>query len=449
MSEITLFKNALVVTQNKKREILPDSGLMIQGEKIIGVGSSADLTREHGQPDVVVDAGDKVIIPGLINLHSHSFQTLVKGYPYDIDYATWDFNYIFKIIPEVTNNDIQLAAELTFSEMLQSGTTAVAELNVFYKDWSSPEYVVNAVRETGIRCALAWGMMESGADETATVDGSEALTHYPSFHEKHHNSLNGKLTCWLGPSGFGMSNVETFRRSVAMAARYNTGIHTHMSGNLQEVGSIQWNTLKRPPAFLRDLGVLGPRTLLAHSTHLTHDDIRIIAETKATPVINPGSNSYLAFGVAPVAEMLNSGIKPGLGTDGIGQYNQDLFQTMKLVTTQQKIRYNDPSVCTAEQVFDMATVNAAAALGQSETIGSLEPGKDADFVILDFHNIALQPFNSVIAMLVRAVTRADVESVYVKGEPVVENRRLTKIDQEKLLERSINRVKTIWERSGL
>ena len=167
MSEITLFENALIVTQNPNREILPKACIAIREEKILAIGDSSEIIKNHGSPDIRIDSRNKVIIPGLINLHSHSFQTLVKGYPYDLDYATWDFNYIFKIIPEVNNDDIQLATELTFSEMLQTGTTHVAELNVFYKDWKSPEYVVQGIKHTGIRCALAWGMMETGADETA------------------------------------------------------------------------------------------------------------------------------------------------------------------------------------------------------------------------------------------------------------------------------------------
>jgi len=446
MVETTLLKNGQVVTMDPSLGILSPGHVLIEGSRIKYVGDKLEEIMAMGKPDTIIDIKGKVVIPGLINAHNHAYQTMLKGVMHDIPFAIWDNMYVFPLAKYMDEEATKYAGYLTMIEMLESGTTTVADTHYFHTTWNSIVGLAEAAKETGIRCILAWGIIDEGAPDYIIRDPKESLNRFRDFHKKWNNAENRRIRVDIGPVGWGMTSEETLTEVSALAKEMNLWLHTHVAGTQGSVSSIMWEKLMTEIAYMEQLELLGPRTTIAHAVWVNKSDIQIIAKRGVHVVHNPVSNMYLAFGAAPVPYMIEKGVNVALGTDGLGSYSQDMFFVMRTALLLHKLLSNDTGALTSEYVLKMATINAARALGLENKIGSITPRKSADIVVIDMKHANTTPYLSLYPVLVHEVTPKNIDMVFVNGKLVVKDGKIITVDREKIIEEGREIAKTLWER---
>lgn len=408
-----LLKNAQVVTAEK----VTTSDIAIDDSIISAIG---EIPVDF-QPEQTIDCTDKLVTPGLINTHTHAAMTLLRSYADDIALMDWLQNKIWPAEGNLTGDDVSCGTLLAIAEMLKSGTTTFADMYFFMPQ------VAEAVNQSGIRAVLSRGM--TGITPTA----EEALIESEAFYKNYHNAADGRITVMIAPHAPYTCPPPYLKRVVALAARLGAEIHIHLSETQGEVLNCQKEYKKSPIELMDELGVFDLGTLAAHCVHVSEKDIEIMHKQKVRVAHNPGSNMKLASGIAPVPEMLRAGICVGLGTDGASSNNNlDMLEEMRLAATLHKASTLDPLVIPASTAFSMATKFGATALGLSN-IGEIKVGYKADIVLWDMHAPHWYPRHDALSLLTYAANAGDVHTVIVNGKVLLDNKRLTTIDEERLL----------------
>lgn len=370
----------------------------------------------------VIDCRDKLIIPGFVNTHTHAAMTLFRSYADDMMLMDWLQKKIWPAEENLTADDVYWGTQLAIAEMLKTGTTCFADM-YFYM----PE-VAKAVAESGIRAVLARGM--AGVAPTA----NQALAESENFYNEWHNAANGRITVMLGPHAPYTCPPDFIKKVTALAAKLGAQIHIHLSETAGEVADCQKQYGKSPIALMNELGIFDHGVLAAHCVHLSPEDIAIMKEKQVRVAHNPGSNMKLASGVAPVPDMLTAGICVGLGTDGAASNNNsDMLEELRLAALLHKVHRLDPLAIPAKTAVDMATLQGAAALGLDTITGKLATSYKADITIFDMQEPHWHPRHDSLSLLTYAANSRDVHTVIVDGNILLDNRRLTTIDEERLL----------------
>jgi 5-methylthioadenosine/S-adenosylhomocysteine deaminase len=421
----TLIHNAVLITCNPSFDILRGGWIGVRRGKIEALGEAPDSGRP-AEAGAVIDARGGIVMPGLVNTHTHLPMTLFRGLADDLPLATWLQDHIFPaeraaIHPE----SVRWGTLLACAEMLLSGTTTCCD-GYFHEDC-----VASAVQNAGVRAVLAQGVIDGPAP--GVPDPTQRLVLARRFCQQ-----------WLGraetirPSVFCHSPTTCSRETLVHAKKvcndFDLLFQIHIAETRWEADRIRSTTGLSPVAYLDRTGVLDERTLLAHSVWVDEADMAIIAERGAGVSHNPESNMKLASGIAPIAQMLEAGICIGLGSDGCASNNDmDLFYAMDLAAKLQKTARRDPTVLPAEAAIRMATIDGARALGLDHQIGSIEPGKLADLIVLDTRVPHLSPMHHPASAVVYAAKGSDVHSVMVGGRMLVKDRRLLTLDIEEIL----------------
>jgi cytosine/adenosine deaminase-related metal-dependent hydrolase len=281
-------------------------------------------------------------------------------------------------------------------------------------------------------------------------DRDTSLNNTLAMYEKWNGAADGRLAVWFGPRTPGGVTPELYREISRLARERNMGITMHLAEVQADRVYLRERYGKSPAEFVEDVGLVGPNVLLVHTVWMDANDIRILARTSTNVAHNPVSNAKLASGIAPIAEMLAAGVNVTLGTDGGPSNNTyDLVRDMRWASYLQKARTLDPKVTPAEAVLEMATIRGARALGWEKEIGSLEVGKQADFVVFDLDKPHLTPHRDVASTLVYAATGADVDTVVIGGKVVVQNRQVLTLDEERVLREAKERAEAVWKRAGV
>ncbi|MCR4427317.1 MAG: amidohydrolase [Firmicutes bacterium] len=416
-----IIKNVEVVTVDPHGRIIPDGVIHVRSGQISFVGRAQDAP-EAGPGFPVIEGRGRVAIPGLVNTHTHAAMCMLRGYADDLPLREWLETKIFPIEEKLTAEDVYYGTLLACTEMIRSGTTTFADM-YFYMD-----EVAQAVRETSMRASLCLGMTSLGADPGQT------LARGVEFCTKWNGEAGGRITTMLGPHAPYTCSPE-FMREVAQRARdLGVRVHTHISETSREVREIREAQGVSPVQLLQSVGLFDVPVLAAHCVALSEDDIDILSGNRVGVAHNPGSNMKLASGIAPVPRMLDRGVRVGLGTDGAASNNNlDMIEEMRLAALLHKVFTGDPTVMPAAKCLEMATAGGAACLGLQDQIGSLEVGKKADIVLVDFNSPHLTPHADPISHLVYAASGADVSTVIIDGTVVMEDRRLLSIDEEEIL----------------
>ncbi|MFO7861780.1 MAG: amidohydrolase [Desulfosalsimonas sp.] len=414
-----LIHNAVVVTVNPDFEIIENGAVAIKDGRIEFVGS--DGTGNPAGARQVIDACGGIVMPGLVNTHTHLPMSLFRGLADDLALDKWLTGHIFPAeAAHIHPETVHAATLLSCAEMLLSGTTACCD-GYFYEN-----FVAEAVAQAGIRAVLGQGVIDFPApdcpDPAKNID--TALGFVDQWKDK-----NAGIT----PSIFCHSpytcSEQTLQRAKQAADKAGVIFQIHVAETRTEAENANIGQSRSVAAYLADLGVLGPNTLASHCVWLSPEDIAIFQDTGTKVSHNPESNMKLASGIAPVPAMLAVGICAGLGTDGCASNNNlDMFETMGFAAKLHKAAAMDPMVMDAQTVVRMATIQGAESLGLDHLIGSVEPGKAADLIVIDTRRPHLCPLYHPESHLVYAVRGADVSHVLVDGRFLVENQRLLHMD---------------------
>jgi 5-methylthioadenosine/S-adenosylhomocysteine deaminase len=395
---------------------------LIEGGRIAGV--QKEFKRGA---DIVIDANGKVVMPGLINCHTHLAMTLLRGVADDMELMPWLETKIWPLEKHLNAERVRAGALLGCLEMIKSGTTCFAD-QYFYM-----EEVARAVEQAGIRGVLSYGIIEMGSPERreSEIKAGERLV------QTCHGMANGRVLTMFGPHAPYTCSPECLMRVKELAGRYGVGIHTHIAETRWEVDEITKRYGKAPVEYLDSIGFLGPEVLAAHSIHLAPHGVSIYRNRGVKPVHNPVSNMKIGCGVSPVPELLKAGVPVALGTDGAASNNTlDMFNEMKFAALLNKVHRFSPTIMPAETVLEMATLNGAKALGLEKEIGSIEVGKRADLILVDLKRPHLTPVHNVVSHLVYSAIGADVDTVIVDGEILMQNREVRMLDEVEVMKKA-------------
>jgi 5-methylthioadenosine/S-adenosylhomocysteine deaminase len=412
-----LIKGGLVVTQNWKREVLKGD-VLIDGSRISAVG------HVKAKPDEVVDATGCVVMPGMINCHTHVAMALMRSVADDVPLEKF-LGRTFAIDAKRTPEDVGIGATLGCLEMARTGTTTFVDM--YYDE----DVIAKSVEQVGLRGYLGWTVL----DEKLTTQKGKPLDNCKNFIRAH----KGKelIKPIVGVQGVYACSDETLMGAKELAQKEETFCHYHLSETRFEVYEYQKQKGKRPADHLAEIGFFSKGDLAAHCVWLTINEVRELTKAGVGVAHCPTSNMKLASGgIAPVPEMFHENAMVCLGTDGCSSNNSlDMFLEMKFVSLLHKAHRWDAAILPAQKCLDMATVDAARCIGAEKDLGSIEPGKKADMIVLDSAVAPMVPTNpgNVVANLVYASPSHSIRDLLVDGKLVLRNRRTVTIDEEKFL----------------
>lgn len=421
-----LITGAWVLTQNEAREVFSPGAVAIRGGEIVAVGPPAELSARFA-PARVLDYPQGLIMPGLINGHTHAAMSLFRGLADDLPLETWLNSYIFPAESQVDGDFVYWGTKLAIAEMLLSGTTTFADMYLF------ADAVARAVAETGIRAVVGEVLYDFPSPNygppAAGLAFSEELCRAYRDHPR--------VTVAIQPHAVYTCSPELLQQCGQLAEEYHTRLIIHLSETHQEVADCQGRYGATPVAHLHRLGLLTARLLADHAVVLTEADMELLAASGAGVAHCPESNMKLASGIAPVVELLKRGVPVGLGTDGCASNNNlDLVQEMDTAAKLQKVRYLDPTVLPATATLDLATRGSARVLGLADQVGALSPGLKADLVVIDLDQPHLTPLYDPYSHMVYAAGGGDVQTVVVHGQVVVQDRQVLSFDLNETLARA-------------
>ena len=404
----------------------------------MNVGRAANLSLPKAKD--VLDAGGGIILPGLVNTHSHLPMTLFRGLADDLPLMEWLNDYIFPAeATHIHPETVETGALLGCAEMLLSGTTTCCD-GYFHEN-----AVARAILSSGMRAVVGQGVIDFPAP--GVPDPSLNVKIAEQFLENWSN-----VSDLLVPSIFCHSPYTCSRNTLNMAkeaaGRHDALFQIHVAETRTEVEQIRSEHGKSPVKYLEENGILDNRTLLVHCIWVDNADIETIQAAGSGISVNTESHMKLASGIAPISRFLKSGIRVGLGTDGCASNNDmDLFSEMDMTAKLHKANAMDPTVMDAETVLKLATIGGAGAIGLGDIIGSIEVGKQADIIILDTGKPHLTPLYHPVSHIVYAASGADVKDVFVAGKHVVSDYRLLTMDIQAVMKDANRLSKTIRKRN--
>ena len=419
-----------ILTMDEKDTKIQKGSLVISGDTIVALGNEEDIEKEYYGKQRI-EAKDFLVMPGLINAHTHAAMTCFRGLADDMDLMDWLSNYIFPA--EAKNVDPELAywgSLLACAEMIKSGTTTFCDMYIF------EEETAQAAKSAGMRCLLGEVLFDFPSPNFQTPQ--EGLDYTERLIKKWAD--DPLVSIVVEPHSLYTCSPTLLKDAKALADRYGVPLATHFLENMAEVGLIQEKLGLKASDFLKEIGYLNERFFVFHGVYMQEEDFRLFADHGCKVVHNPESNMKLASGVAPISEMINAGITVGLGTDGCASNNNlDMFQEMDTAAKLEKSARLDPTVMSARTVLHMATSSGAKVLGLDRLVGTLEPGKKADIVIVDMNKPHLTPLYNEYSHLVYAVNGADVDTVLINGRIVMQDRRLLTINEGEAMQR-VNQI---------
>ncbi len=416
-----LLKSDLVVALDRKDTILKEGFLVIEEDRIVEMGLQKDLDTRR-KFDESVDLKNRLVMPGLINAHTHTPMTLFRGHVEGHTLFTMEgwYNTIRVLELVMDPGMIPGAVAVSCAEMIRTGTTCFAD-QYFWMDRIVPE-----VRKSGLRASLAYGIVELGKEEARQRELAAATTFL--------DALQGDplLSGWVGPHAFFVDNSEiAMKLELELAARFKTGFHTHYGTGDEEDVYCQEKYGHSAIQQLKQMGFLEYPILAAHCITLQPSDFSTVAHTPFTVVFAPSSDMRNAAGLPPLVEMLAAGITIAMGTDNVTNNNSyDMFKEMTLTGKLMALLHRDPAAIATRTVLEMATLGGARALGLEKEIGSLETGKKADLIALDLDEIGWSPLGGqdVYTALVYSVTGQHVRDVMVNGRWLFRDNRWLTVD---------------------
>jgi 5-methylthioadenosine/S-adenosylhomocysteine deaminase len=417
-----LVTNGRVLTLDGTGREIKAGAVAVRGDSIVALGPASDFT--DWQIERRLDAQGGLIMPGLVNTHTHAAMTLFRGLADDLPLMTWLNEHIFPAEAKLNPEMVRIGTTLACAEMIRSGTTCFCDMYLFEGQ------VAEAASDAAMRAVVGEVLYDFPSPNYGPIEQGFAYTRDLIARWKK----DPLITIAVEPHSPYLCAPDLLRSAAALAGEHEIPLVIHLSETHTEVDTIQDRYHKTPVGHLADLEILGPRTVACHCVELTEADIELLKKTDTKVAHNPESNMKLASGVAPVPQMLAAGICVGLGTDGCSSNNDlDLFAEMDTAAKLHKVDHLDPTVASAEAVLAMATRDAARVLGMGDQLGTLEIGKRADLIVIDTDKPHLTPMYSPVSHLVYSVKGSDVAASVINGRVVMEKGELLTVDEEKAM----------------
>ncbi len=429
-----IIKNCSMITMIKPDDVYRTGQIEIMDDKIVYAGTVRETDESF---DREIDAKGMTALPGLINCHTHSAMSLMRGYGDDVALMKWLQERIWPIEEGLTAQDVYWGALLSIAEMLKSGTTAFADMYFFMDE------VAKAADEAGIRADLSFGMVSTNDDWKERMDNCSR------FYRQWNGGGDGRISVSLGPHAPYTCSPDFLRMVEELAGELGAKIHIHLAETLDEIDQIRERYGKTPLEYVKEAGILRHKVIGAHCVHLADNDMDIMKAGGVNAVHNPQSNMKLASGIAPVQKMLGLGINVALGTDSsCSNNNLDMISEMRSAALLQKVGCMDAEALPAVKVIEMATVNGARTLGIEHEVGMLKEGMKADLILVDMNKPHLYPQHDLISNVVYSAGGGDVAYTLVDGKILLDEGRLTGIDEERLYYEVDNSLKRLFNRQG-
>jgi 5-methylthioadenosine/S-adenosylhomocysteine deaminase len=419
-----VIQNGTVITMDGSSRVISPGSVAIDGTDIVAIDRSPAISQQFRAAETI-EAWGSVIMPGLINTHTHAPMVMYRGLADDLELMEWLQKYIFPaeaktVSPEFVRAGTRLAA----LEMIQSGTTTYADMYYF------EEEVARETKAAGLRGVLGQTIIQFPvADAKTPADGlARAEAFIKAFRD------DPLITPAVAPHAMYTLDGPTLLACRDLAKRYNVPTIIHLAETRAEAKTARERFKTSPVAYLESLGFLGPGVLAAHAVWVSEPEIATLKARGVGVSHNPESNMKLASGTAPVPQYLAAGVAIGLGTDGAASNNDlDMFEAMRTASFLHKLTANDPRVVGARAVLEMATIGGARALGMERRIGSLEPGKRADVIVVNMSTARQTPMYDPVSHLVYATHGDDVQAVVVNGKVLMRGRRVLTLDERAVL----------------
>ena len=414
----------VVATMDAAGTIIENGAVAIDDGVIVGVGAAADIEAQFSA-EQVLNGENRIVLPGLINGHSHAAMTLLRGVADDLALMDWLNNYIFPAEVEFVDADfVRVGTELACWEMIRGGTTTFVDMYYY------PDTIAEVVDSCGMRAMISTTVIDQRSPDAESA--ADSLRKGRGYIERW-TGKNSRITPIFGPHANYTLNAEQLKATRAAAMELGAPISIHLSESPFEVQYSKDTYGMTSIDLFESIGFFEGPTIAAHVVWPTASEIPILARRKVGVIHNPTSNMKIASGIAPITDMLQAGVRVGLGTDGAASNNDlDMWEEMRLAALLQKVEQMNPEVLSAETVLRMATSGGATAIGLGDKIGSLEVGKRADLIQVAFDDVHHVPTYDVISHLVYVNDEQDVVSVVVDGKVLMRNRELLTIDTDRV-----------------
>ena len=431
MNNTILIKNAFILDPNNFED--KKQSLLIKDDLIAEISDEID----ESNIDKVIDAEGKILLPGLVNTHTHLSMTLFRGLADDLSLDSWLNDHIWPMEANLNGDYCYIGALLGAVELIKSGTTTFSDMYFYMED------VARAVEDAGIRAVLSYGMIDFGIEEKREAEIKENMALFNACN----GMADGRIKVFFGPHSPYTASEELLVKVRELADEYGIGIHIHVSETQKEINDSLDERGLRPFEYLEKIGFLGPDVVAAHCVWLSDNEIEIIKKHGVKVSHNPCSNMKLASGIAPVSKLIENGICVSIGTDGASSNNNlDLIEELKTASLLQKVSTLDPKVLDSEESIRMATIKGAEALGLDDEIGSIEVGKKADIILIDTAAANMTPDSSSLSSnVVYSANGSNVDTTICNGKILMENKKLTTLDEEEIYAKARQAIKELKE----
>ncbi len=417
-----LIKNAIILDPEK--DINAKKDLLIKEDLIYKI----DEEIAQDNVDKIIDAKDKILLPGFVNTHTHLSMALFRGLADDLSLDEWLNDNIWPMEANLNEYYCYIGALLGAVELIKSGTTTFSDMYFYMED------VAKAVEESGIRAVLSYGMIDFGDEEKRKAEIEKNMNLFKNCH----NTADGRIKVFFGPHSPYTASEELLKEVRKLADENNIKIHIHVSETQKEIDDVSAEKGLRPFEYLDSIGFLGPDVLCAHCVWLSDEEIEIIKKHDVKISHNPCSNMKLASGIAPVKKLLDNDICVAIGTDGASSNNNlDIIEELKTASLLQKVSTLDPEALNSDEALAMGTIEGAKALGLDDEIGTIEVGKKADLILIDTNNANMIPDSSKLSSnVIYAANGFNVDTTICNGQILMENRQLTTLDEQDIYKKA-------------
>jgi len=433
--------HGIVVTMDGARAIYPDGAVAVRGDSILAVGPWEEVESRFTAVQVI-DAHRGLVLPGFINGHTHVPMTLFRGLHDDVTLNEWLYKYIFPAEAKNVNEEfVRWGTRLAAAEQIRAGVTTFADMYYF------EDAIAEETKAAGMRGVLGETLLDFPAPDNKSE--AEMLTYTEKFLKRWQGDL--LIHAAPAPHSIYTCSKKTLQDAAALARKYHAPILIHVAEMKKEWEDSEKANGMSPVQYLEKIGVLGPDIIAAHCIFVDQADRKLLAERGVGCVHNPSSNMMIASGVSPVPEMRAAGVAVGLGTDGPAGSNNDLdlMEEIDLAAKLAKISKMNPLALNAKSVVEMATIDGARAIHMEKEIGSLEPGKKADLVLISLNEPNAVPMYDIYAQIAYSLKGSDVETVIIGGKAVMRDRRLLTVDEPKVLEKAREYGKSVKASLGM
>lgn len=449
-----LFTGSDLYTLNAEQPVIRNGAIAVVGNRIAAIGPAAEIAEKCQHVKRTIDCSGTLIMPGLVDAHSHQFQLLGRTLGDGMSLLPWLAKFMLPLAAALDARNAMAAVELSALNSALSGTTAVVDNHYGPVDEETTIAVARTMERVGIRGAVARGIFGPMVEGGRRMNSDERLFKYSSKEELEITEAclkaqpaSSLVQIWPTPENVVYVDKELMQACLELAERYDVSWHSHLSESRFEVEIHESIHGQRPVKWLHDNGILSDRTTFAHGIWLDEEEIDLLGNAKSTVIHNPVSNQFLASGIIKLGPLLRAGVNVTLGTDGVAVAGQDMFESMKSAQMLQHLRKYDAESTSAELMLDLACKNGGQMLRKN--VGVLREGALADFITVDLRGPHNQPATRPVCCLTSSVRGSDVRHVVVDGEHIVSEGRSTRIDEEKVVADALQATRQIIEKAGI